>query len=291
MAMKTKGRFGSISKDFFYNILASVILTGVMQVVVYPFLALKFNNQEYGTLLTIMGIANTVIVAFGNTLNNVRLIVNNDYEREHLEGDFNGLLFFASLIAVVFSCMISSLYFRQSIITVIGLAVFVVLGTVRSYYCVEFRLILDFKKILIQNIVGAVGYAVGVAALMGFHIWVIPFILAELLQLIYVLKNSSLQKERITTTPVFRMTLIKYIILIFTGLSTTLITYLDRLIIYPLLGGNAVTVYTVASFFGKSLGIVMTPIAGVLLGYYAQRNFIMTKKKPIIFICSKKKNF
>jgi len=273
MAMKTKGRFGSISKDFFYNILASVILTGVMQVVVYPFLALKFNNQEYGTLLTIMGIANTVIVAFGNTLNNVRLIVNNDYEREHLEGDFNGLLFFASLIAVVFSCMISSLYFRQSIITVIGLAVFVVLGTVRSYYCVEFRLILDFKKILIQNIVGAVGYAVGVAALMGFHIWVIPFILAELLQLIYVLKNSSLQKERITTTPVFRMTLIKYIILIFTGLSTTLITYLDRLIIYPLLGGNAVTV------FGKSLGIVMTPIAGVLLGYYAQRNFIMTKKK------------
>ena len=219
MAMKTKGRFGSISKDFFYNILASVILTGVMQVVVYPFLALKFNNQEYGTLLTIMGIANTVIVAFGNTLNNVRLIVNNDYEREHLEGDFNGLLFFASLIAVVFSCMISSLYFRQSIITVIGLAVFVVLGTVRSYYCVEFRLILDFKKILIQNIVGAVGYAVGVAALMGFHIWVIPFILAELLQLIYVLKNSSLQKERITTTPVFRMTLIKYIILIFTGLS------------------------------------------------------------------------
>ena len=110
-------------------------------------------------------------------------------------------------------------------------------------------------------------------------IWVIPFILAELLQLIYVLKNSSLQKERITTTPVFRMTLIKYIILIFTGLSTTLITYLDRLIIYPLLGGNAVTVYTVASFFGKSLGIVMTPIAGVLLGYYAQRNFIMTKKK------------
>ena len=279
MAMKTKGRFGSISKDFFYNILASVILTGVMQVVVYPFLALEFNNQEYGTLLTIMGIANTVIVAFGNTLNNVRLIVNNDYEREHLEGDFNGLLFFASLIAVVFSCMISSLYFRQSIITVIGLAVFVVLGTVRSYYCVEFRLILDFKKILIQNIVGAVGYAVGVAALMGFHIWVIPFILAELLQLIYVLKNSSLQQERITTTPVFRMTLIKYIILIFTGLSTTLITYLDRLIIYPLLGGNAVTVYTVASFFGKSLGIVMTPIAGVLLGYYAQRNFIMTKKK------------
>ena len=75
------------------------------------------------------------------------------------------------------------------------------------------------------------------------------------------------------------MTLIKYIILIFTGLSTTLSTYLDRLIIYPLLGGDAVTVYTVASFFGKSLGIVMTPIAGVLLGYYAQRNFIMTKKK------------
>ena len=54
--------------------------------------------------------------------------------------------------------------------------------------------------------------------------------------------------------------------------------YLDRLLLLPILGGSAVSVYTVASFAGKSLGVLMTPMAGVLLSYYAQKDYVMTRK-------------
>ena len=36
--------------------------------------------------------------------------------------------------------------------------------------------------------------------------------------------------------------------------------------------------YSTASFFGKSAGIVMTPIAGVLLGYFAQKSFRASRR-------------
>lgn len=58
----------------------------------------------------------------------------------------------------------------------------------------------------------------------------------------------------------------------------SVLLYLDRLLLLPLLGGAIVTIYTVASLFGKCLGIVMTPIAGVLLGYYFQKNFSLSQK-------------
>ena len=50
------------------------------------------------------------------------------------------------------------------------------------------------------------------------------------------------------------------------------------MILYPVLGAESVSYYSTASFFGKSAGIVMTPVAGVLLGYFAQKNFTASKK-------------
>jgi len=57
------------------------------------------------------------------------------------------------------------------------------------------------------------------------------------------------------------------------------VTYLDRIFLYPIIGGEQVTIYTVSSFIGKSIGLVITPVAGVLLSYYSQKSFTMTVKK------------
>ena len=58
-----------------------------------------------------------------------------------------------------------------------------------------------------------------------------------------------------------------------------MLIYMDRLLIYPLLGSDSVSTYSVAAFFGKSLGIVMIPVAGVLLGYFSQSGFQMSVRK------------
>lgn len=269
-------KFKSISIDFIYNILSSLIITGVSQVIVYPILAAQYSDTEYGIILTVMGIVNTLIVAFGNTLNNVRLIMATEYELKNKTGDFNLLVIVTSLIVFLCTLVISTCFFSVPLYAVVGLGLFAVLGTIKSYYCVSFRLVLNFKKILLQHIVGAVGYLVGIGLLLLLPYWVLPFLLAEGFQVVFIFKYSKLHKEPLKTTSLLKRTSLKYTILILTGFSSTLITYLDRIVIYPLLGAGAVSTYTVASYFGKSLGILMIPVAGVLLGYYAQKGFKMS---------------
>ena len=275
---RLSGKLKSISIDFIYNVLSSLILTGVSQLIVYPILAAQHSDTEYGVILTVMGVVNTLIVAFGNTLNNVRLIMATKYEAKNKTGDFNLLVLIMSLIVFLCTTIISAFFFSTPNHIVIGLAIFAVVGALKSYYCVSFRLVLNFKKILIQHVVGAAGYLIGVGLLFIVPYWVLPFILTECFQLVFIFKYSKLYKEPLKTTSLLKLTSTKYIILIATGFSSTLITYLDRLVIYPLLGAEAVSTYTVASYFGKSLGILMTPVAGVLLGYYAQKGFRMSSK-------------
>ena len=69
-----------IANDFILSLAASLFSTGVLQVLLYPFLARYLTAEEYGIALTIMGVGNTISGAFGGSLNNVRLLQNADYE-------------------------------------------------------------------------------------------------------------------------------------------------------------------------------------------------------------------
>ena len=279
MTRFSNGKIKNLSKDFIYNIVASIILTGIMQIVVYPFLASKLTGDAYGTLLTTMGIINTIIVSLGNTLNNVRLIMNSNYVKDNENGDFQIILFASEALGIIASLIVTIFVFKLKIVQTVLLCLVVILGLAKSYYCVSFRLQLNFKLILLQNVFGAIGYGLGIVVFFVLHEWPIPFLFAELSQLIFVICVSSLWREPFAKTKRFATCTSKYFILILTGLSSSLILYLDRIIIYPLIDGEAVSIYTIASVFGKSLGIIMTPIAGVLLSYYAQIDFVMTVRR------------
>ena len=272
-------KWKNLSKDFILNIIASFMLTAATQVVVYPMLAHKFSSEVYGEILTLMGIVSIAVVAFGNSLDNVRLIVNSDYEKEHVQGDFNIIALIVSIISVIITWITSGVFFGQTMVEIILLCIYVGIMTFNTYACVEYRLLLNFKKILICNAVTAVGYILGVLLLEKISIWPIPFACAMIVQLIYVLCTTKVYREKWSITPLCKKTLSKYSILIVTGLFSNILIYMDRLLIYPLLGSDSVSTYSVAAFFGKSLGIVMIPVAGVLLGYFSQNGFHMSVRK------------
>ena len=215
----TSQRAGKVSRDFLFNITAAVLITGVMQLILYPYLAQIFNANEYGEILTIMGIANTVIVSLGNTLNNTRLIVNSDYLEKEEQGDFNLLLLMSCGVSIIIIIGVTIIFFDQEPVIIAGLILFVMLSIVNTYYSAEFRLVLSFKKILLQNIIGAGGYLIGCLILAPVRIWIIPFLLAALWQLIFLFFNTTLFLENWSRTSLFRTTVSKYLILILTGLS------------------------------------------------------------------------
>lgn len=73
----------NLSEDFVLNLFASVVSTGILQLVVYPKLALTLGSEGYGQMLTIMGIINVVILSFGNNLCNARIVQQAKYNKKY----------------------------------------------------------------------------------------------------------------------------------------------------------------------------------------------------------------
>lgn len=279
-----------ISIDFIYSIVASALPIVVMQFILYPILAKQMNSSIYGEILTLIGIINTIYISLGTPLDNIRLIQNEKYNKNNVTGDFNILLFITNMIGSIIIVIISIFIFKLSFPMVVSLVVLIIFAITKSYYVVSYRLNLDFKKNICCSIVECIGYLIGIVFLKNYNIlWIAPFILAQLFSLIYLMSTCNLYKEPLIITKYFKQTSIKYIWLIFSNIVGNMLTYLDRIIIFPILGGSAVSIFSTATFFGKSFSMVLLPIAGVLLSYLSQKHFNMTLKKylgmnGIIFI-------
>lgn len=263
--------------DFLYNIIASFLVTGVMQILLFPFFASKIGTESYGFFLTVISVINTLSAMVGSTLNNVRLIQNNLYVKMKEKGDFKLILYCSNIINSIVFFIINITFFHMDLYNLILCCILIVLQSLRNYYIVIYRIKLNFKYNLLANIFVAIGYTIGIPIFYIVSLWVIPLIIGELFCLFFIKYTSRIMKEPFTTTSLFSQTFWKYLGLGISTIMGNLLLYLDRLLLYPLLGASSVAVYTVASTVGKLFGLVTSPISGVLLGYYTQGNFKLTR--------------
>ena len=127
---------------------------------------------------------------------------------------------------------------------------------------------MQFNKILINNGILIAGYGIGIFAfLYVVPKWQLIFIIAYVLSGIYDYLNTDFIREPIARTPLFRETVGKIGSLMVANALNTSIAYFDKLLLYPLLGGLAVSVYSTASLVGKMLYLVSTPLNSLLLSY------------------------
>ena len=275
--MPLSPRLKRISGDFIINILASVIYTFARQIVVFPLLAARLTDGEYGTLLTVTGLATVCTSMLGNSLNNIRLIEDSRYQERGVLGDFNILCLLGSVASVVFAVVLRQM-FALSAVTAVLLATYLVVSNCYQYATAFFRLKLNFKRTLLCNTLVSAAYCAAALVFATAELWPAVFLIGEGGGLLFVSKTTPFLREPLARTPLFAMTAGTLMTYIASNLIGNLLTYADRMILYPMLGAESVSYYSVASFFGKSAGIVMTPIAGVLLGYFAQKNFKASKK-------------
>lgn len=269
----------NVIMDFAINILAFGMVTVVLQIVIYPFFGRILNIDRYGILLTSMGIVNVVASAFGNSLNNVRLLKNSNYE---ILGDFNILLMYSSILSLIVSGVIAYILFNMTLVDTALFALLTSICLMRQYLIVTYRLKLDFKKLLVNNIYICMGYFIGLLLSYVSGNWIITFLIGELFGVLNCVLKSDLIREPMVKTIHFNDTYKSYIHLIISILFGQAMLYMDRFIILPFLGSDMVSVYTVASFAGKTLGILALPISSVLLSYYTKRNFSFTRQKLYI---------
>lgn len=268
-----------IYKDFILNIIASIIYTISTQFIAYPFLSRIVSMSEYGMILTLMGIANTFGVAIGNPLNNTKILMHSEYDDLKEKGDFN-ILFVCGLVFNAIIVFSFGLFFDKiNFFVILGLVAVSMLIIFRAYYTVSYRIYIDYKKNLYTSLFAMIGYVFGIILTYITGIWVLTFLSGELFSCLYILRNSKkLINEKFLKSPIFTKTLKKYIFIMSGVILSTAMSYMDRFFVFPILGAKYVSIYNVSSFLGKTAGLIMTPISGVLLTYYAKESFITLKQ-------------
>lgn len=266
--------------DVFLSIVSSFIPVIGLQFILLPILASQLNNDLYGKILTIVALMNLSAATLGNILNNSRLIFNSRYKAENIKGDYNILLVFflcVNLLIVFLGLQYFDKPFSLISFILISLSTFSLL--IKGYAVVEFRIKLDYVKIFYESLFLFGGYFIGFLLFLIFNYWQLIYLCGYTSSLIYVFKNTNILREPLRKTQLFKFTSLQTYSLLFSGLLLSLGTYLDKLLLFPLLGGEIVAIYYAASIIGKTVALVIQPITGVFLSYlapldkFSNRNF------------------
>jgi len=276
-----------VISDVTLNILASVVPIFVLQFLILPLVASKIDSNSYGQLLTIVGLMNLSAATLGNVLNNSRLINYKKYEELNIEGDFNILLrvFFIINICVM---LLGLWYYEKTfnmlnIFLIIFASVFMLL---KVYGVVEFRIKLNFKYILMDSIFLALGYGIGFIIFMISGYWRFIYLCGFLSSFLFVFNKTTIFRESFKKTALFKKTTSQTRLLLISGLLLGTATYVDRLLLYPLLGGAAVSIYFTATILGKTISLFVQPVAGVILSYLAQLKKLENNNFYILLVAS-----
>ncbi len=267
--------------DMGLNIVATAIPIVALQLFILPALSKDMpDGDDYGLLLTMVSLFSIVPASMGNSLNNIRLLYNDEYAEKKQVGDFNLLLLiFAAINCVVMVVCCIWLEGRISVGSILWALLLSLLWLAKEYYVVAFRLKIDYVAIIINNLLQVGGYVVGYLIYQMVGHWQLIYALGYAVSLVHIFAKCSLWHEKPIKTKMFKNTTWQSTLLLFSGFLNSVISYADKLFIFPMLGGAAVSVYYASTVFGKIVAMGITPINNVALTYLAK----MRKKADNMF--------
>lgn len=270
-----------ILQDFTYSFFSIGISISILQLVIYPYLARTKSINEYGAMIATIGVLTAVYQSFGGALSQTRLIKNRSYS---VKGDFPFLISISCVVVAIIAIFCTVFFWRggpKQILLNVTLAVF---STCNAYAIVVFRININYKKYFISNILIGVGYLVGVSLNFFGGPWQVIFICAQFSLFIYLLASADIIQEKFRITNNFRMSLFAFLWLLLSGALANSVQYLDKFLIFPILGGESASIFFVATFFAKSLSMIMLPIDNVLLSYISSGRIKFTRKRFIFLV-------
>lgn len=268
----SKGR--EISTNTIYTIAGTLVLNAVLQLILYPRMTRDMGSERMGTVLFVMGLVAILSPSIGQSLNNGRLVLRRDHEVS------NGDYFFAVLIISLISLAVVLPFTVGSIggpAAILPSAVLILLTSYRYYGDVEYRLSLQYRKFFFYYLAASVGYLSGYFIYRVTGSWYWAFLTGEIFALVYVSLTGSVFKGFLTRSQNFRLVMGKGTLLVSSYLITNTTLNMDRLILKSMVGGEAVTIYYVASLIGKTLVLLVAPINTIIISYLTKEKVRLSR--------------
>lgn len=279
--------FKKVSFDIFVSILSSLVPILFLQFVLLPIIGRKYIGSDYGLILTLISLITLSTQSFSTALTNSKLLKNSEYIEKKICGDFNLILIFYCFMNTLIIGVGTFIYSQNLNFLQLGLIVLIAnIQLVRKYLLVYFRLKIEYSGVLNSNIFLLLGYLVGIPIFMYTHLWEVVYLLGELFGLIFILKKSTILKESFKKTALFKNTFSCSSIILIGSFLATINSHIDRLILFPILGGEVVAIYYISSLFGKTLALIVAPINSVILSYISKISKIDNKSFNLLLYIS-----
>ena len=265
-------------KNSVYNIFANSIPMLSLQLIILPLIAKNYTVGQYGTILTIISIANVIIQIFGIGINNTRVIMNSFYMDKKITENYNKMFKIMVIIIVpVISLILLIFKIKISYVLFILLNIYIILGFLNLYLSSEYNINMDFLLLMKSNLCLTLGYAIGIFIFLFVNQWLLILTIGMLFTVIYELQTTYFWRERKKSSDYWNKTFNKVATISISSAMISIITYADRLFLFPILGANAVATYFAASLFGKIIGMGIGPVSNVLLSTFSSTDIISKK--------------
>lgn len=257
--------------DICLNIGAAGMPIAILQLFVYPYLAKTISSDQYGLMITMYSVWIVVSNSLGNVLNNIRLLKVNIYEELGINGDFP--VFLRHMLIINLFVIFSGTVFYTEYFDGLSIFLSILISSLillKAYLEVGFRINLNFGAILINGILQSLGFVVGVLVFQIVHIWQFVFLFGFLFNTLFTAYKTGILKEKYVKTQMYKT--VKRDINLYTvaTFSGNLMSYADKMILYPLMGGHIVSVYYTATILGKIVSMISGPVTGVILSYISK---------------------
>lgn len=260
-----------VATDMLINLIGTGLPLVALQLIVYPIVARRIDADAYGRMQSLVSVIFLISGTLGGALSTTRLIHQYDYDEQGRVGDFSLLnVYSIGTVAVVTPIVIYFYLGEVDLYELILITVISVLNYAELYYEVGLRLKLNYRKIFINKLIGAIGYLIGFLIFRWTFDWHYIFISAYLLQTLYCIHSTELFREPVQKTEAFADTTRSYGNITLASAFNKSLTYFDKILLHPLLGGEAVSVYFAANIFGKLVLQVLEPITNVILSYLSK---------------------
>lgn len=260
-----------VATDMLINLVGTGLPLVALQLIVYPIVARTIDADAYGRMQSLISVIFLISGTIGGALSTTRLIHQYDYQEKEQTGDFS-ILNIGSLagVAIITPIVICVYLEKIDLYELFLITVISILNYSELYLEVGLRLKIDYKKIFINKLIGAIGYLIGYVIFRVTLDWHYIFICAYLFQTLYCIHFTKLIQEPLCKTPEFLSTTRSYGNITIANSFNKSLTYFDKILLHPLLGGEAVSVYYAANIFGKLVLQVLEPITNVVLSYLSK---------------------
>lgn len=260
--------------DLVYTVGASVLMNGVLQLLIYPFINYKMGEDYLGNVVFYMSIVYIIGQSMGMSFCSNRLVLRNQFRTSN--GDFNFLLGIMAPAGAVFGAVIFAAY-ADGIGEILAFGMIVLFTVLRYYANVEYRLKLNYKKYFLYFVILTAGYGLGavIYAFTGQWFWI--FLTGEVIATFYMLVKGTIFKREPRTEHTGMV--IRHVLFLFLSyLVYEGITNADRMILKNLLDARAVALFYVVSMIGKTLQLFVGPINNIALSYMSADKKKLTRE-------------